>query len=135
MEWTYPLKFHVHWNSTMHEVETWTNESLWQKRQKMVLSQRKPDSIVIFRLAPSWRMFLSYRNQSIDLLCKSMDWFPYDIDLRHERVENYFQETNMLRLMTSSTSFISLWGISKVRFNFTPCQVEKLQGFHFSWVK
>ena len=57
----------------------------------MVLSQRKPDSIVIFRLTPSWGMFLSYRNQSIDLQSKSMDWFPYDIDLRHERVENYFQ--------------------------------------------
>ena len=29
---------------------------------------------------------LSYRNQSIDLLCKSMDWFLYESDLRHERV-------------------------------------------------
>ena len=26
----------------------------------------------------SWRRPLSYRNQSIDLLCKSMDWFLYD---------------------------------------------------------
>ena len=35
---------------------------------------------------------LSYRNQSIDLRSKSMDWFLYDRDLRHERVkakENY----------------------------------------------
>ena len=23
-------------------------------------------------------LFLSYRNQSTDLLCKSMDWFLYD---------------------------------------------------------
>ena len=23
----------------------------------------------------------SYRNQSIDLLCKSIDWFPYDRDI------------------------------------------------------
>ena len=30
---------------------------------------------------------LSYRNQSIDLLCKSMDWFLYDNGLRHERVK------------------------------------------------
>ena len=29
-----------------------------------------------------------YRNQSIDLLRKSMDWFLYDIGLRHERVKN-----------------------------------------------
>ena len=31
---------------------------------------------------------LSYRNQSIDLVCKSMDWFLYDKDLHHERVKN-----------------------------------------------
>ena len=35
----------------------------------------------------SWRRVLSYRNQSIDLLCKSMDWFLYGNALRHERVE------------------------------------------------
>ena len=32
-------------------------------------------------------MFLSYRNQFIDLLCKSVDWFLYDRGLRHERVK------------------------------------------------
>ena len=44
----------------------------------------------------TWRRPLSYRNQSIDLLRKSMDWFLYDngMDwflydngLRHERVK------------------------------------------------
>ena len=35
----------------------------------------------------SWRMSLSYRNQSIGLLCKSMDWFLYYLDLRQERVK------------------------------------------------
>ena len=35
----------------------------------------------------SWRRPLSYRNQSIDLLCKSMNWFLYDSGLRHERVK------------------------------------------------
>ena len=29
---------------------------------------------------------LSQRNQSIDLLCKSMGWFLYDRGVRHERV-------------------------------------------------
>ena len=33
-------------------------------------------------------MPLSYRNQSIDLLRKSMDWFLYDDGIRHERVNN-----------------------------------------------
>ena len=38
-------------------------------------------------LTLSWRRPLSYRNQSIDLLGKSMDWFLYDNGLRHERVK------------------------------------------------
>ena len=38
-------------------------------------------------LTLSWRRPISYRNQSIDLLRKSMDWFLYDIGLRHERVK------------------------------------------------
>ena len=32
-------------------------------------------------------MPLSYRNQSTDLLRKSMGWFLYDNGLRHERVK------------------------------------------------
>ena len=36
-----------------------------------------------------WRRPL-YKNQSIDLLCKSMDWFLYDNSLRHERVQIFF---------------------------------------------
>ena len=39
-------------------------------------------------LTLSWRRPLPYRNQSIDLLCKSMDWFLYDIGFRHERVKD-----------------------------------------------
>ena len=35
----------------------------------------------------SWRRSLSYRNQSIGFHHKSMDWFLYDKDLRHERVK------------------------------------------------
>ena len=37
-------------------------------------------------LTLSWRRPLSYRNHSIDLLCKSIDWFLYDNGLRYERV-------------------------------------------------
>ena len=39
------------------------------------------------KLTLSWQRPLSYRNQSIDLFCKSKDWFLYDKDLRHERVK------------------------------------------------
>ena len=35
----------------------------------------------------SLRKTLSYRNQSIDLKCKSIDWFLYDRNLRHKRVK------------------------------------------------
>ena len=44
-----------------------------------------------FPLTLSWRRPLSDRNQPIDLLCKSMDWFLlYDNGLRHERVSYFF---------------------------------------------
>ena len=38
-------------------------------------------------LTLSWRRPMSYRNQSIDLRNTYMDWFLYDIGLRHERVK------------------------------------------------
>ena len=38
----------------------------------------------------SRRRFLSYRNQSIDLFCKSMDWFLYNRDFCHERFKTLF---------------------------------------------
>ena len=44
----------------------------------------------LVHLTLSWRRSLSYRNQSIDLLCKSIEWFLYDRDLRHERVKQPF---------------------------------------------
>ena len=39
-------------------------------------------------LSLSWRRLLSYRNQSIDLQSKSMDWFLCDNGLRPERVNS-----------------------------------------------
>ena len=41
--------------------------------------------INIIHLTLSQRRPISYRNQSIDLQGKSMDWFLYDIGLRRER--------------------------------------------------
>ena len=40
-----------------------------------------------FSLTLLWWWYLSYRNKSIDLQGKSMEWFLYDKDLRHERVK------------------------------------------------
>ena len=44
-------------------------------------------TMMISCLTLSWRRLLWYRNQSTDLLGKSMDWFLYDDGLRHERVQ------------------------------------------------
>ena len=35
-------------------------------------------------------MLDTYRNQQIDLHCKSLDWFLYDGDLSHERLKGVF---------------------------------------------
>ena len=32
-------------------------------------------------------MFQSYRNQSVDLLCKSTDWFLYDGNIDRQKVK------------------------------------------------
>ena len=45
---------------------------------------------LLLRVTLSWLRPLSYRNQSIDLRSKSIDWFLYDNDLRHERVNHFF---------------------------------------------
>ena len=55
---------------------------------QQALTKRYEIQLLIFLLFTlSWRRFLSYRNQFIDLVCESMDWFLYDRDLRHERVK------------------------------------------------
>ena len=40
-----------------------------------------------FKVSSFMTEALSCRNQSIDLLCKSMDWFIYNRDLHYERVK------------------------------------------------
>ena len=43
---------------------------------------------------------LLYRNQSNNLLCKSMDWFLYDRDLRHERVKEIWKREFVIEWYT-----------------------------------
>ena len=52
-------------------------------------------------LTLSWPMFLSYRNQLIDLLSKLMDWFLYGRDLRRKNVNLSFSYLLYLRLSIS----------------------------------
>ena len=41
-------------------------------------------------LTLSWQRLLSYRNRSIDLQSKLMDWSLYDMGLCHERIKMGF---------------------------------------------
>ena len=53
-------------------------------------TKKKVSIIIIFIcyvVTLSWRRSLSHRNQLIDLLSKSMDWFLYDRDFHHERIK------------------------------------------------
>ena len=43
-------------------------------------------------LTLSWWRSISYRNQSVDLQRKLMDWFLYDIALGHERVKRLYDK-------------------------------------------
>ena len=76
-------------------------------------------------LTLSWRRPKSYRNQSIDLLRKSMDWFLYDNGLRHERLKRK-TETRLAFpfLKTRSFDLQPLWkGESKLWWVWSPCQL------------
>ena len=44
-------------------------------------------------LTLSRRSFLSFRNQSIDLISKPVDWFQYDRNIRRERVKVCVKQT------------------------------------------
>ena len=65
----------------------------------------------------SWRRFLSYRNQTIDLLCKSMDWLIYDWISRHERVKE------ILNPFMANTSH-------HIEANQLICNTNQLVGFY-----
>ena len=64
-------------------------ENQKMKSRQLTLSRRRP---------------LSYRNQSIDLLRKSMDWFLYDNGLRLERVKRSDTSTVWLRYLVEIIS-------------------------------
>ena len=65
-------------------------------------------------LTLSWRRSLSYRNQSIDLQSKSMNWFLYDRDLRHERV-NTFLWISKIWLSDQFPPYVPFWPFTKNR--------------------
>ena len=55
-----------------------------------------------FWLTFNYQCSLSYRNQSINLQSKLMDWFLYDRDLRHEQVKlNHIELQTLSKVQTS----------------------------------
>ena len=67
-------------------------------------------------LTLSWRRPLSYRNQSIDLQSKSLDWFLYDNGFRHERVKALRSVDIWLKDKLSSglSQVVSLWHLTHI---------------------
>ena len=72
--------------------------------------------VILYVLTLSWRRPLSYRNQSIDLLCKSMDWFLYDNGLHHERVKT--NESRYIALFVVGKSIEKLLSIDYFNVHF-----------------
>ena len=70
-------------------------------------------------LTLSWRRPISHRNQSINLLCKSMDWFLYDIGLRREKVNRFISFGWVLKLHQT------FFSIDKLVFNVNPLKNVK----------
>ena len=95
--------FHFPLNETCTKT-LWNSKNImnkmvaWQGIFKLSKEQWLKDSLTV-----SWRSSLSYRNQSIDLLFKYMDWFLYDNGPRHERVNNFFSQCSSLIFTLIST--------------------------------
>ena len=63
------------------------NENVWYRKGSQISRIFPNDFFPKILLSLSGRRSLSYRNQSIDLHSKSIDWFLYGRDLRHERIK------------------------------------------------
>ena len=66
---------------------TWSNQSWVQRVDPIRRHYYLHCENFCFITTLSWRWSLSYRNQSNDLQSKSRHWFPYDRNLRHEKLK------------------------------------------------
>ena len=88
--------------------ESW-EQNLFYHPSRYLISKVLWDPLTLL-----WWRSLSCRIHSIDLLWKSMDWFPYDRDLRHEKVKASI--TPML--FETIVTFFNLYKV-KVSFHYT----------------
>ena len=77
-----------------HYIFSATNQLFLQVlfRSLKIKHMHSSTNILSLVLTLSRKRFLSYRKHSIDLLWKSMDWFLYHRDHRHERVKSCFSK-------------------------------------------
>ena len=81
---------------------------------KMIWYYPTIGGITIGCLTLSWRGPLSYRNQSIELLCILMDWFLYDNGFCQERV-NVVSKSSRLTHLLPLISYYTLTKYQKIR--------------------
>ena len=102
------LPLHFHYIQILIQnpsVNILMSETLYTSAETLYTSEMKIMKIILSSLTLSRRRPLSYRNQSIDLLRKSVDWFLYDNGLRLERVNNFLNiESYQLHVM-----FCAIW--------------------------
>ena len=83
-----------------HDLSSWsvmmTQRCVISKQLEFIF--RKSSKILTLSCRRPW----SYRNQSIDLQSKSIDWFLYDNGLRYERVNDFNANTILAQLKNRS---------------------------------
>ena len=79
-----------------YENKTNITKALYQKMCCSTVDILVVATCHILHLTLSWWRFLSYRNRSLDLLCKPMNWFLYGSNLRHENI-NGWRRGSLLR--------------------------------------
>ena len=86
-----------------------------------------------------WRRPLSHRNKSIDLLRILMDWFLYDIDLRHKRVKDEILARALtFWLFDFLTNYIvrtCFYTAQKIKFSIKDffCKCDQIRRKHRIW--
>ena len=98
--------------------------SLLKQTTKLTQSTQSMGKWLKNALTLSWWRAISYRNQTIDLRSKSMDWFLYDIGPHHERVKQMVRsiipkvlKSKVLLIVTAVFWKTSrLWGLKQVPF-------------------
>ena len=104
--------------STFSKVQFLNESDRWKSSEIILKSQLH--KVLFYKLLDnldltlSQRRPISYQNQSINLLCKSMDWFLYDISLHRERVK-YTQNRKHVSVISKKQRIVQSIKIIKLQ--------------------